>query len=642
MLEALEGRLVMSTYVRIDTTMGNIGLELDETRAPITVANFLNYLNAGKFNNNIVHRSQGDFIVQTGASFFTTTDVQTGAGEVENVQPFTDVVGGQVVTRTIPREITGIANNARTIAMARSQALASATSSFFFNLTDNPELNPAPGATTTTGGGYTAFGSVIYGWDVVLAIAGLRQTVVPPFFLDPTDPTGLGGTPVTSTYGAAGTDPKVQDLVIVRSMAVVDLSDNRAVVGSGPGASYTVFHNPATGQDEEYFFPAMVGVGNKPTAFIPPVGKDTWRAVDLTVTATPASPTSDDPVQTWADPNDTSSRAAVPTAQGLIVFLRSSLGGTWSSQNLTTGPAAVPGALLITSEITVFKSIDTDGSTPGPGDSLMHIAGLTANGQLVMYREVLSPLDPQSGRRGRSTWEFVNLSEDHLGVRGLETPNFTGRLISYVTSWNGLNIAGLDENGDIHSVWWAPGLADRPELYTTSNLSAITHAPKFTGGLGVYLTSWGGINLAGIQTNGEVSVTWWVPQFTDGTWVNTNFTEEYGGPKLSADSLTSYVMNAWGGLNLVGINPDNNKMTVYWWAPGKTNPNVWDVTTIENSPGYVSPVGRLAAATAPSGRTSIVGTAATGELIQYTWAPGEAVWTTVNITYNTLWSTQRA
>lgn len=638
MLEALEGRLVMSTLVRIDTTMGNIGLELDETKAPITVANFMNYLNAGRFNNNIVHRSQPGFVAQMGAYDFTITDTGTGAGEVGNVEVFKDVVGGVEVPRTIPREITGLSNTERTIAMARSSELASATSSFFFNLADNSfSLDPSSDATTTTlgtakfpgySGGYTVFGRVIYGWDVVQAIVALpRSNDVPGLPLNP----GLGGVPIASTDYVEGVAPKFKDLVIGRSMATVDLSANRAVVGSGPGASYTVYFNPSTGQNEEYFFPAMVGIGNKPTAFVPPVGKDTWRAVDLTTKATPASPLSDDPIQTWADPNDTSSRAAVPTAQGLIVFLRNSLGGTWTSQNLTT---SIPGALLITSEITVFKSAD---AAP-----VMHIAGLTADGQLVMYREVLQPLDPQTGRRPRSTWEFVNLSQDHLAVRGLETPNFTGRLISYVTSWNGLNIAGLDENGDIHSVWWAPGLTDRPELFTTSNLSAITKAPKFTGGLGVYLTSWGGINLAGIQTNGEVSVTWWVPAFTDGTWVNTNFTAEYGGPKLSADSLTSYVMNAWGGLNLVGINPANNKMTIYWWAPGKANPNVWDVTTIEDSPGYVSPVGRLAAATAPSGRTSIVGTAATGELMQYTWAPGEAVWTTVNITYNSIWSTQRA
>lgn len=611
MLEALEGRLVLSTYVKLDTTMGNIGLELDEVKAPITVANFLNYLAAGRFTNSIVHRAQTNFVVQTGGSKFTVTDTATGAGTVENIPSFAPIV----------REITGISNTQGTIAMARSSALSSATSSFFFNLEDNSDiLDPAPGATTTTGGGYTAFGRVIYGWDVVLAIESLRQAIVPPFYLDPSDPQGLGGTPIQegSAY-VSGQTPVQTDLVIVRSAKLVDVDANRGVVGGGLAASYIVYRNPGTGLTEEYFYPGFVGVGNKPTVFIPPVAKDTWRLVDLTTAA--GSPVSDESVQTWQDPVDDSSRAAVPTSEGLYVFYRNPLGGVWVASNLTTG---LPGGRVITSEITVFRSI---GENP-----LMHIAGLTSDNHLILYREVLQPLDPQSGRRPRSTWEVIDLTQDHLIPQGLQTPAFTGRLISYVTSWNGLNIAGLDSNGDIHTVWWAPGMS----LFSTDNLSAITGAPKFTGGLAAYLTSWGGINLAGVQTNGDVAVTWWVPAF-EGEWVSNNFTQEFGGPKLSADSLTTYVMNAWGGLNIVGIDSATNKMTIYWWAPGLDE---WNVTPMDTISGYVAPVGRLAAATAPSGLTSIVGTSADGELMQYSWFPG-GQWTTTNITFNSLFSTDR-
>ncbi|MCC6679159.1 MAG: peptidylprolyl isomerase [Phycisphaerales bacterium] len=608
MLEQLEGRLVMSTIIKLDTTMGNIGFQLDEAKAPITVTNFMNYLTSGRFVDDIVHRSQSGFVVQLGAYKFTTTDAATGTGTVDNVQALSPIV----------REITGISNKQKTLAMARTSVLGSATSSFFINLADNSGiLDPAPGSTTTTGGGYAAFGEVIYGWDVVLAIAALPvSSQVPPINL----PSSLGGTPIASTTYVAGTAPKYSDLVIVKSMKVVDLTANRAIVGSTPAASYTVFEKPDGSGFEEYLFPGMIGVGNKPTVFVPPVAKDTWRAVDLSSVASPVSPAATGGVQTWADPVDNSSRAAVPTADGLYVFYRNPLGGVWTSSNLTTG---LPGGRVITSEITVFRNTDAE--------PLMHIVGLTSDNHVVMYREVLQPLDDQ-GRRPRSKWEFIDITEDHLAAQGLATPAFTGRLISYVTSWGGLNIAGLDSNGDIHTVWWAPGLS----MYTTSNLSQITGAPKFTGGLAAYLTSWGGINLAGVQTDGKVAVTWWVPSF-GGNWVNNNFTDEFGGPKLSADSLTTYVMDAWGGLNIVGIDSDSGKMSIYWWSPGLT---VWNVTQMDTITGYVPPVGRLAAAVAPSGRTSIVGTAASGEFMQYTWAPGQQ-WDTVNITYNSLFSTGR-
>lgn len=606
-LEALEGRLVMATIIKLDTTMGNIGFQLDEAKAPITVTNFMNYLTSGRFVDDIVHRSQPGFVVQLGAYKFTRSSSGSDTGTVDNVQSLSPIV----------REITGISNKARTLSMARTSVLGSATSSFFINLADNSGiLDPEPGATTTTGGGYAAFGEVIYGWDVVQAIAALpTSTQVPPINL----PASLGGTPIASTTYVAGTAPKYSDLVIVRSMKVVDLTANRAVVGATPTASYSVVEKADGSGFDEYLFPGVIGIGNKPTVFVPPVAKDTWRAVDLTLAPT-SSPLATGGVHTWADPVDNSSRAAVPTASGLIVFYRDPFGPTWIASNLTTG---LPGGRVITSEITVFRNTD-----PEP---LMHIVGLTSDGDVVMYREKLSPLD-SSGRRPRSTWEFLNITDDQLTPQGLTTPAFTGRLISYVTTWGGLNIAGLDAAGDIHTIWWSPGMTQ----YTTSNLSTITGAPKFTGGLAAYLTSWGGINLAGVQTDGKVAVTWWVPSF-GGNWVNNNFTDEFGGPKLSADSLTTYVMNAWGGLNIVGIDSDSGKMSIYWWAPGMED---WSVTQMDTISGYVPPVGRLAAAVAPSGRTSIVGTAASGEVMQYTWAPSQQ-WATVNITYNSLFSTGR-
>ncbi len=136
--------------VRLETTMGDIVVELDRGRAPVTANNFLRYVLAGAYNGTIFHRVVPDFVVQGGG--------YTEAIEERDLFP-----------PIINESGNGLKNQPMTIAMARFKKPHSATNQFFFNLGDNATLDPNP-----DNWGYAVFGQVISGQDVVYAIGELE------------------------------------------------------------------------------------------------------------------------------------------------------------------------------------------------------------------------------------------------------------------------------------------------------------------------------------------------------------------------------------------------------------------------------------------------------------------------------------
>jgi len=324
-----------------------------------------------------------------------------------------------------------------------------------------------------------------------------------------------------------------------------------------------------------------------------------WTALNLTSITGSASSSGE--VVSWNDAQDSASLAAAPTASGLFVFRLNPVSNIWTGRNLTT---EIPGSAVITSELTVF--VDVNG--------LAHVAGLTADGHIVTYDE--------STTAATTPWTYNNISVSSLQANGQETPQFVGGLVSYVTQWNGMNITGLDDSGAIQVVWWAPGMA----AWRTDNLSVGTGAPALSGGLTAYLTSWGGINLAGIDTSGKLSVTWWVPSF-GGTWVTTNLSDQFSGPALQASSVSSYV-TPWGGLNVSGLD-QSGKVVVYWWAPGLDN---WNITPLTDAiAGAGLPSSQIRGVTSAAGTINLLGVNSAGHVIRYWWRPG-LNWTSQDLT----------
>ncbi len=141
------------THAVIETNMGNIQLELDEVKAPKTVANFVNYAKKGFYDNTIFHRVIDNFMIQGGG--FTEKMVQKSTDKAINNEADN-----------------GLKNNVGTIAMARTGDPNSATSQFFINTADNDFLNFK--SKTPQGYGYAVFGKVTSGMDVVRKISKVK------------------------------------------------------------------------------------------------------------------------------------------------------------------------------------------------------------------------------------------------------------------------------------------------------------------------------------------------------------------------------------------------------------------------------------------------------------------------------------
>ncbi len=132
--------------VVLETTAGNITLELNRERAPESVANFLQYVNDGFYSGTIFHRVIKGFMIQ-------------GGGMTADMQP-------KDTRPPIKNEATnGLKNLRGTVAMARTQAVRSATSQFFINTVDNSALDHK--GISPDEYGYAVFGKVIAGMDVV-------------------------------------------------------------------------------------------------------------------------------------------------------------------------------------------------------------------------------------------------------------------------------------------------------------------------------------------------------------------------------------------------------------------------------------------------------------------------------------------
>lgn len=142
-----------SKQVKLETTMGNVVIELNEQDAPITAGNFLRYVTEGFYNGTIFHRVIPNFMIQGGG--------------------FTPNLSDKPTYPPIPNEAgNGLRNDRGTIAMARTANPDSATSQFFINLVSNDSLNYASPAKP----GYAVFGRVIQGMEVVDKIAGVKTT----------------------------------------------------------------------------------------------------------------------------------------------------------------------------------------------------------------------------------------------------------------------------------------------------------------------------------------------------------------------------------------------------------------------------------------------------------------------------------
>jgi len=142
--DLLKGKSPMK--VKLTTSMGPITIELDKAKAPVSVENFVKYVESGHYNGTIFHRVIDGFMIQGGGFDKDMRQKSTNApikNEADN----------------------GLKNDKYTVAMARTQVPDSATAQFFINVKDNAFLNHT--AKNVQGWGYAVFGKVVEGQDTV-------------------------------------------------------------------------------------------------------------------------------------------------------------------------------------------------------------------------------------------------------------------------------------------------------------------------------------------------------------------------------------------------------------------------------------------------------------------------------------------
>ena len=139
--------------IKLHTNHGDITLELDSEKAPLTVQNFIDYVNSGFYDNTVFHRVIDGFMIQGGG-------FEPGMNQKQVRPPIQNEAAN------------GLKNDKYTVAMARTSDVHSATAQFFINVKDNDFLNYK--SSTSQGFGYCVFGKVVEGQDVVDKIKKVR------------------------------------------------------------------------------------------------------------------------------------------------------------------------------------------------------------------------------------------------------------------------------------------------------------------------------------------------------------------------------------------------------------------------------------------------------------------------------------
>jgi len=218
------------TVVRVDTNVGKFDLELFDSLAPVTVANFLNYIRSGKFDESIFHALIPGLLYGGQLKYSDSTGPVT-------ITPFAAIPNG-FSRSNLAGTITMVPTSSTTVANA-----------FAINLTDNPFLNAA-------GGGYTVFGKIVQGLSVVQAISTFATHDFNTLFGSPT-PGPYWSVPVTGSYNA-GTGPteatlvRITDIEITKAAGINRYYEQSYVMSEGMRTATSIERIDLVNQDANF------------------------------------------------------------------------------------------------------------------------------------------------------------------------------------------------------------------------------------------------------------------------------------------------------------------------------------------------------------------------------------------------------
>ncbi|HZW08570.1 MAG TPA: hypothetical protein VFF69_01585 [Phycisphaerales bacterium] len=218
------------------------------------------------------------------------------------------------------------------------------------------------------------------------------------------------------------------------------------------------------------------------------------------------------------------------------------------------------------------------------------------------------------GNLADNTWTLVDMTAQ------ISAPGMSGDLTVYQPSWNAIHITGLDGRGHAVAYWWAPGMED----WAYSDLTELFDGPTMRGGLAGFVSGWDGLNIAGLNDAGEVVVYWWAPGL--GAWQTVNMTQSFDGPTLSGQ-LSAFT-TPWGALNITGLNAEGETVA-YWWVPGMGE---WKVANLTRAAGAPTFSAGVTAAMSTDGGINLFGLDAEDHLVMLRFSLVTSQWSSTDVT----------
>ena len=253
--------------------------------------------------------------------------------------------------------------------------------------------------------------------------------------------------------------------------------------------------------------------------------------------------------------------------------------------------------------LTNFRGRARDMTPYTTSDSLVHLAVTDENHHLWLFH----------GNLTTGAWTAQDLTAL------IDAPGITGDLTTYQPTWGAIHIAGLDARGHAINYWWAPGLS----TWQYSDLTDMFDGPTMQGGLTGYVSSWNGLNLAGLNESGEVIVYWWAPGLAG--WETINMTEAFDGPALTGQ-LDAFV-TPWGALNITGLD-NTGQARIYWWVPGFDSWRISNLTNAASAPNFAS---GLSAGVSTDRAINVLGIDDVDHLVMLRFEIGSSAWVSVDV-----------
>lgn len=287
--------------------------------------------------------------------------------------------------------------------------------------------------------------------------------------------------------------------------------------------------------------------------------------------------------------------AAGQTDAGFVLFSGGST-GEWEARNLTT---EITGAEPITSN--VMKSYTTPWG-------LVNFVGFNDQGDLLVYWQ-----NGETNGTGEQEWIFHNLYDTQIRADGQETPNFNGDISVYVTDWGGLNITGVDQNGDLQVVWWSP----EEGWWRATNLTAELGGESLVGHVDTDVELPDTIRLFGTTETGALVMYEWNP--TD-QWVVTEITALTGDGDLAIGSVSGFA-DSTGRITAAAIADTGTEAVIFWLNSGGS----WEVNRIAVDAGDLL-IGQLQAFENADGTLSVHGKTIDDSPFEVAFDAGSNVW----------------